>query len=169
MTFLIIAAVIAIAIAAFIATRPDSFRVERQTSISASAERIFPLIDDFHNWAGWSPWEHLDPAMKKTLSGRGAVYEWSGNKKAGQGRMEIIESDPSSKVVIRLDFLKPFESHNTTEITLRPEGSGTVVKWAMYGPYSTMSKLMTAFFNMDKVVGADFDRGLASIKKLSES
>ena len=110
------------AILGFAATKPGTFRVERAKSIQAPPEKIFDLINDFHRWVSWSPWEKLDPAMKRTFagaaSGKGAVYEWAGNSKAGQGRMEITDAAPGSKVTIKLDFLKPFEGHNTAEFTL---------------------------------------------------
>ena len=128
----LVAAVLAIAM-----TKPDSFRVERKTSIKSSPDKIFPLIDDFHNWSSWSPWERMDPAMRRihsgAASGKGAVYEWEGNSKVGQGRMEILEASPA-KVIIKLDFLKPFEGHNIAEFTLQPQSDSTSVTWAMYGP-----------------------------------
>ena len=125
----IVAAVVLAAILGFAATRPGTFRVERSKSIEAPPARIFELINDFHRWAAWSPWEKLDPAMKRTFagapSGKGAVYEWAGNSKAGEGRMEITGTSPGSKVTIKLDFLKPFEAHNTAEFTLVPAGAFT--------------------------------------------
>src|SRR6185436_2103943 len=133
------------ALLAYAATRPDTFRVERSASIKAPPEKIFPLINDFHKWDAWSPWEKMDPAMKRThsgaASGKGAVYEWEGNDKVGKGRMEIAESSPPSKVAIKLDFLKPFEAHNTAEFTLEGKGDSTNVKWAMYGPSPYITKL----------------------------
>jgi hypothetical protein len=155
------------------AMKPDSFRVERRTSIEAPPETIFPLINDFHNWAAWSPWEKLDPAMKRSYSGpqsgNGAGYGWEGNSKAGAGRMEITESTPSSHILIKLDFLKPFEAHNTTEYTLERSGDTTSVTWAMYGPNQFIAKVMQVFMSMDKMVGKDFEAGLANMKRLAES
>ena len=123
--FKAIAIIIAILIAAILiyaATRPDTFRIERSTSIKAPPERIFPIINDFHQWEAWSPWEKIDPEIKRTYSGttngKGAVYEWRGNKDIGQGRMEIIESSPPSRIVLKLDFITPFEAHNSVDFTL---------------------------------------------------
>ena len=156
----------------YAATRPDSFRVERATVIKAPPAKVFALIDDFHQWAGWSPWEKLDPAMKRThsgaASGKGAVYAWQGNNDVGAGRMEILESAAPSRVLIRLDFSKPFEASNTAEYTLQPEGDATRVTWAMYGPAPFLSKLMQVFVSMDKMIGKDFEQGLANLKALAE-
>jgi len=156
----------------YAATRPDTFRVERSTTIKASAEKIFPLINDFHQWEPWSPWEKVDPAVKRShsgaASGQGAIYEWNGNKDIGQGRMEIIESSPTSKVIIKIDFISPFEAHNTIEFTLVTQGDSTIVTQAMYGPCPYISKLMGIFFSMDKMVGQKYEEGLANLKALSE-
>jgi uncharacterized protein YndB with AHSA1/START domain len=152
----------------YAASRPGGFRVERSTYVDAPPERVFALLTDFHQWPSWSPWEELDPAMNRTHSGagsgKGAVYEWSGNKKEGQGRMEITESVPSQKVGIKLDFIAPFEAHNTTEITLAPSDSGTSVRWAMMGSSPFLMKVMGLFVSMDKMVGKDFEKGLAKLK-----
>ena len=156
----------------YAATRPDSFRVERATVIKAPPAKVFALIDDFHQWAGWSPWEKLDPAMKRThsgaASGKGAVYAWEGNSDVGAGRMEILETTAPSRVLIRLDFMKPFEATNTAEYTIQPEGDATRVTWAMYGPAPFLSKLMQVFVSMDKMIGKDFEQGLANLKSLAE-
>ena len=142
-------------------------------TIKAAPEKIFPLINDFHRWSAWSPWEKMDPNLKRThsgaASGKGAVYEWEGNKKVGQGRMEIVESTPPSRVQIKLDFFKPFEAHNTAEFTLAGEGGATNVTWAMHGSMPYMMKVMSVFMNMDKMVGKDFEAGLASMKGLAET
>lgn len=163
-------ALVAVLIAA--AFRPDTFRVERAIQINAPADRIYPLIDDFHRWTAWSPWEKRDPALKRdysgAASGKGAVYAWEGNKDVGQGRMEILEAVPPSRIVIKLDFLKPFEAHNTAEFTLQPVAGGTELRWAMQGPQPYLFKLMNMLFNMDKMVGKDFEAGLASIKAIAE-
>lgn len=155
-----------------IATRPAIFRAQRSTVIEAPPEKIYPLIEDFHLWKSWSPFEKLDPAMRRTLSGsergRGAVYEWSGNKKAGTGRMEITDTAAPNRVTIKLDFLKPFESHNVCDFTLEPRGGGTEVTWAMQGPNSTAAKVMQSFMNMEKLIGKDFDEGLANLKRVVE-
>ena len=173
--FKIIAIIIGLLLAGlliFAATRPDAFRVQRQVSIKAPPEKIFPLINDFHQWGAWSPYEKLDPAMKRTYSGaglgKGAVYAWDGSGKAGAGRMEIQESSPSSRVAIQLDFTKPFEARNTAEFTLQHQGDATTVTWAMYGPSPYIAKLMGVFFSMDTMIGKDFEAGLANLKSTSE-
>lgn len=171
----IIAIVLAVAIAVvlILATRkPDTLRVTRAIRIAAPAERIFPLIDNFHQWVAWSPYENRDPAMKRSYDGpqvgKGAVYAWDGNKNVGTGRMEILESSAPSKIVIKLDFLKPFEGHNTAEFTMLPQGDATNVTWTMYGPAVFMSKLMQVFMNLDHMIGRDFETGLANLKRLTE-
>jgi hypothetical protein len=160
------------AILGFAATKPATFRVERAKSIQAPPDKIFELINDFHRWASWSPYEKLDPAMKKTytgaVSGKGAVYEWAGNRKAGQGRMEITDSSPGSKVTIKLDFLKPFEGHNVAEFTLEVIGGSANVTWATYGPQAYILKVMTTFFSMDNMLGKDFEAGLDNLKAIAE-
>ena len=156
----------------YAATRPDSFRLERSTAIKAPTEKVHALIDDFHNWPSWSPWENKDPAMKRTYSGapkgKGTVYDWDGNKNVGLGRMEITDSAPAM-IIIKLDFFKPFEAHNTAEFTLAQQGESTQVTWAMYGPSPFMAKLMGLFFNMEKMVGPDFEAGLANLKSAAEA
>ncbi|PYQ56040.1 MAG: polyketide cyclase [Acidobacteria bacterium] len=158
------------AVLAFAATKPDSFRVQRTASIQAPPERILPLISDLHAWSAWNPFEK-DPAMKKTYSGaasgRGAVYEWDGNSQVGAGRMEILDVTPE-KVTIKLDFLRPFEGHNTAELTLAPRGNATDVTWAMYGPNRYLSKVMSVFMNMDTMIGKEFETGLANLKGIAE-
>jgi hypothetical protein len=164
---------IAIAIVLVVAaTKPDTFRVQRATTVRALPEKIFSSINDFHQWGTWSPWEDKDPTMKRTYSGtgsgKGAVYAWDGNKNVGTGRMEIIEVSAPSKIVIKLDFFKPFEAHNTAEFTMLPQGDATSLTWLMHGPAPFMSKVMQVFMNMDKMVGKDFEAGLAKLKKLAE-
>lgn len=168
-----IAVVIIIAgILGFAATKPDTFRVERAASIKAPPEKIYALINDFKAWTAWSPWEKKDPAMKRTYgnvtSGTGAHYAWDGNSDVGQGSMEITESIPSSKIALKLDFIKPFEGHNTVNFTLEPKGEMTNVTWAMQGPAPLMSKVMQVFISMDKMVGGDFETGLANLKAAAE-
>ena len=169
----IIAVVIVIgAILIIAATRPATFRVERSTRISAPPERIFHYVNDFHQWGVWSPYEKLDPSMKRTYggagAGKGAVYEWDGNSKAGQGRMEIIESAQPANIVIKLDFIKPFEAHNKVVFTLTPKGDATEVNWAMQGPVPYMAKIVHVFMDMDGMVGKDFEAGLANLKAVTE-
>jgi uncharacterized protein YndB with AHSA1/START domain len=156
----------------YAATRPDTFRIERSTRIQAPPEKIFPLINGFHQWEAWSPWEKIDPALKRSYSGvdsgKGAVYGWQGNKDVDQGRMEIIESTPSSNLMIKIDFSQPFEAHNTIQFTLDRQGDTTMVTQAMYGPSPFVSRLMGLFFSMDKMVGQKFEEGLTSLKAIAE-
>jgi uncharacterized protein YndB with AHSA1/START domain len=160
------------AILVYAATRPDSFRVERSTAMNAPAEKIFPYIDGLKRWTAWSPYEGRDPAMKRAYSGaesgKGAVYEWDGNDDVGKGRMEIVDSTPPHRVVIKLDFLKPFEGHNMAELTVEPKGGQTIVTWAMYGPSTFMTKLIGTFMDMDDMIGRDFAAGLAKLKTVVE-
>lgn len=155
----------------FAATRPDTFRVERTVRIDAPPAEIFALISDFHGWSAWSPYEQLDPAMKRSYSGsasgKGAVYEWNSDGKAGAGRMEITEAT-LSRITINLDFTRPFESHNIAEFTLEPQGGATDVTWAMYGPNHYLGKVMSVFFDMDRMIGSDFEAGLVNLKAAAE-
>jgi hypothetical protein len=150
---------------------PHTFRLERRALISAPPEKIFPLLNDLHAWRVWSPWEKLDPEMKRDYggaqSGVGANYGWD-SKKAGAGRMEIVDSTPPSKLGVKLDFIKPMEAHNMVEFLLQPQGAATKVTWAMYGPQPFFSKLMGIVFSMDKIVGKDFEAGLANLKAAAE-
>ncbi|NOJ46892.1 SRPBCC family protein [Bradyrhizobium archetypum] len=171
----IIAVILAIAVAAVLvlaATKPNTLRVQREVSIKAPAEAIFPLISDFHQWLSWSPYEEKDPAMKRTYGGaergKGATYAWDGDKNVGSGRMEIVEAASPSRVVIKLDFFKPFEGHNTAEFTMLPQGDGTHVTWLMHGPANFLSRLIQVFINLDNMIGRDFEAGLAKLKKLTE-
>lgn len=168
----ILVAVIIAALLGYATTRPDTFRVERTISIKAPPERIFVHINDFHRWNEWSPWEKLDPAMKRSYygitPGRGSAYAWEGNDKVGAGKMEILVSEPPLKVSIKLDFIRPFEGHNTAEFTLAGKGDTTDVTWAMFGPSPYISKVMGVFFSMDKLIGKDFETGLANLKAVTE-
>lgn len=168
----IIVVVLVAALLGFAATRPDTFHIQRATSIKAPPQKIFAYINDFHRWGAWSPWEKKDPAMKRTLSGaakgKGAVYAWEGNKDVGQGRMEIAEASPPTKARIKLDFVKPFETHNIVEFTLEPKGDVTHVTWAMDGPMLFISKVMSLFVDIDGMVGKDFEAGLANLKAVAE-
>lgn len=154
------------------ATKPDTFRVERTASMQAPPEKIFALLNDFHRWGAWSPYEKKDPTMKRSYggaaTGKGAVYEWEGDGNVGTGRMEMTDSSPPSKVMINLDFFKPFEAHNIAEFTLDAKGETTTVTWAMYGPVPYVAKIMHVLFNVDRMVGADFETGLANLKALTE-
>jgi len=164
--------VLVAAVLIFAATRPDTFRVQRTASIKAPPDKIFPLINDFRKWSGWSPWEKLDPGLKRTYSGPesgiGTAYAWEGNNKVGKGRMEITEVSPTSKVVIKLDFEKPMEGHNVADFKLEGKGDSTTVTWDMHGPNPYLSKVMSIFFSMDKMIGKDFETGLANLKTVAE-
>jgi uncharacterized protein YndB with AHSA1/START domain len=168
----IAAVVLPAGVLVYAATLPDSFRLERSTVIKAPPEKVFAFIDDFRKWTAWSPWENVDPALKRSYSGpeagKGAAYAWEGNSNVGTGRMEIVEAAPGAKLVLKLDFLKPFEAHNTAEFTLAREGDATRVTWAMFGPSPYLSKLMSLAFSMDKMVGGMFEQGLANLKSQSE-
>lgn len=163
----------AIAVLLFLAWRqPDSFTVERRIAIQAPPEKVFALVNDFHQWPQWSPWEKLDPNMKRTHSGSasgvGAVYQWDGNDKVGAGRMEILKTQPPGALDIQLDFQRPFEGHDITEFRLQPQAGGTEFVWTMKGPMPFVSKLMSVFVSMDKMIGKDFENGLANLKALAE-
>lgn len=150
---------------------PHAFRIERRTTIAAPAEKIFPLLNDLHAWRTWSPWEKLDPEMKRDYSGAaagvGSAYAWESTK-AGAGRMEILESVASSRLIVKLDFTKPMTAHNMVEFLVQPEGPATNVTWAMYGPQAFLHKLMGLVFNMDRMVGKDFEAGLFNLKAAAE-
>lgn len=156
----------------FAATRPNEFAVERSTTIKAPAQKVFALLDDFHQWQAWSPWEKLDPDMKRThsgaASGKGAAYAWEGNSDVGAGRMEIVDSAPPSRVAIDIEFLKPFEARNDIHFTLQPQGDSTHVTWSMHGPMPYISKVMCLFVSMDKMIGKDFEKGLANLKAIAQ-
>lgn len=173
LTTILVILVVVIAIILLLAmSKPNSYRVERSATIQAPPERIFELVNEFRNWPQWSPWEKLDPAMKKDLGGPpagvGSSYAWEGNSKAGKGRMEITESDAPRRVKLDLNFIKPFKSNNVTEFHLQPRDAGTNVRWTMDGPAPLPTKVMMVFMNMDKMVGRDFDEGLANLKRVAE-
>lgn len=169
---LLVIVVVVAALLAFAATRPDTFEVSRQTHVAAPPARVHAILDDFHNFAAWSPWHKLDPAMQVEISGprtgAGAQYAWSGNSNAGKGSMRILESTPQ-RVSMSLDFVEPFASSNTTDFQLAPDGDGTRVTWSMHGRHSYMTKLMTMFMSMDAMVGKDFEEGLANLKRVAEN
>jgi uncharacterized protein YndB with AHSA1/START domain len=173
-----IAIIAAIAIVLFIVAvlvlasgKPDTFRVQRQITIQAPPEKIFPLINDYKNWGAWSPWEKKDPAMKRSFSGpvagKGSAYAWE-SKEVGVGDMLITESVPPSVVRIDLNFSKPFEAHNKVVFSIQPQAGGSTVSWEMVGPAPLLSKVMQVFFSMDKMVGKDFEAGLAAMKAAAE-
>ena len=170
------AVVLIVAVAAVLllaARKPTTFRIARTARINAPPGRVFALIDDFRAWSAWSPWERMDPALKRTYDGaprgNGAVYAWEGNRKVGQGRMEIVDASAPSRITIRLDFLKPFRARNTAEFTLVSQGDATEVTWAMTGPNLFIGKVMGLFVDMDRMIGRDFERGLANLKAAAEA
>lgn len=168
--YILLALLVGAAIVLLIASRkPDVFRVERRALIKAPAETIFPHINGLAAWEQWSPWAKKDPAARNVISGApegvGSVFEWDGNSQVGKGRMEIIESVPSSRIVIRLNFLKPITCENRTIFTLTPKDGGTEVHWFMEGPALLVSKVMDLFMDMEKLVGRDFEAGLESLRQ----
>jgi len=156
----------------FALTKPDEFRVHRAISINAAPENVFALINDFHQWGAWSPWEKKDPAMKRTFSGagsgKGSVYAWEGDSTVGAGRMEILETTSPSRILIDLQFFAPMEGHNTAEFLLQSQAGVTNVSWTMRGPNPYIAKLMQVFFDIGDFVGKDFEKGLASMKLAAE-
>jgi len=156
-----------------VALQPSEFKVTRSATIAAPASTVFAQVNDFHQWPAWSPWEKMDPTMKRTYdgaaSGNGAGYGWVGNDKVGEGRMTITESRAPELIKIKLEFLKPFAATNAVEFSLKPEGAQTSVTWAMSGEKNFMMKGFCLFMDMDKHVGGDFERGLANLKTVLES
>lgn len=172
MTSLVVIAVLIIALLLFAASKPDTFSVERSITIQATPEKIFPLINNFHAWQTWSPWERMDPDIQRSHSGaaegKASVYAWEGNNKVGKGQMEIVESSPPSRILIQLDFISPFKAHNSAEFTLTPHNNKTRVQWVMRGPNNFVAKIMQVFVSMDSMVGKDFESGLNHLKAIAE-
>ena len=173
MKVLIAVAAVVIVFVAIVAMQPSDFRVARTATIAAPAPAVFAQVNDYRNWKAWSPYEKLDPAMKKTYegaaAGTGAVYTWAGNSQAGEGRATITESRPSELIRIRLEFLKPFAATNTAEFTFKPEGDRTAVTWSLTGTRNFMFKAVGLFMNMDRMVGGQFEEGLAQLKSVAEA
>jgi hypothetical protein len=159
--------------AAFVATRPAQFHIERTATIKAPPDVTFAQVDDFHRWQEWSPWEKLDPTMKKTFSGpasgTGAAYAWAGNDKVGEGNMTITSAQPNEKVTIRLEFVKPWKAVNNTVFTFKPAADGTSVTWGMDGENNFLGKAFAVFMNMDSMIGTDFEKGLAALNTVAEA
>jgi uncharacterized protein YndB with AHSA1/START domain len=166
-------AVILILFAIIVALQPSSFQVARSTSISAPPAAVFAQVNDFHRWEAWNPWWKIDPAMKQTYegapAGTGAVYTWAGNNEVGVGRMTITDSRPSDLIRMRLEFFKPFAATNQSEFTFNPEGDQTMVTWSMTGNNNFIAKAVHLFMNMDKMVGGQFEKGLAQMKAAAEA
>ena len=156
-----------------VATRPNDYRIERSTTIAAPASSVYGRVSDFRKWKDWSPWEELDPAMKKSIEGVpggvGSFYAWDGNDKAGAGRMTLVESRPNELVGIKLEFFRPMEDSCSTNFSFKPEGEKVHVDWVMEGKHTFMSKAICLFMDMDKMVGGDFEKGLARLKALAET
>jgi hypothetical protein len=157
---------------AVVATRPADFKVERSATLPAPPAAVYAQVSDFGRWAAWSPWERLDPSMKKEVTGApgtvGHAYHWVGNKQVGEGRMTIVAARPGAGVDIKLEFLQPWQATNATTLATAADGAGTRVTWTMTGTNNFMMKAMTLFMDMDKMVGGDFERGLANLKAASE-
>jgi uncharacterized protein YndB with AHSA1/START domain len=170
---LIAVAVIIVVLAVIVALQPSEFRVARSATISAPASTVFALVNDFHKWEAWNPWGKIDPAMKQTYegapAGTGAIYTWAGNNEVGEGRMTIIESRPSELIRVKLEFFKPFAATNTAEFTFKPEANQTAVTWSMFGDKNFMAKAIHLFINMDKMIGGQFEKGLAEMKSMVET
>ena len=164
---------IVVVLAVIVAMQPSEFRIERSAVIAAPPAAVFAQVNDFHNWEMWSPWAKLDPAAKNSFegapAGKGAAFSWAGNNKVGEGRMTITESRPDELIRIKLEFLKPFDATNTAEFTFRPEGERTAVTWSMYGHNNFISRAVFLFVNMDKALGGEFEKGLASMKSAAEA
>lgn len=171
-TILLVLVVAVAALLLYASTRPDTFAVERSTTIAAPADRLFPLINDLRAFNTWNPYARKDPAMQSRYSGPaagvGAALDFHGNKDVGRGRITITGSKAPSEVTMQLDMFEPFEGHNTVVFTLAPDGAGTRVTWAMHGPSAFITKLMGLFFNMDQMIGQDFESGLANLRQLAE-
>lgn len=166
-------AVLMVVFLLIVAMRPADFRVTRSTTISAPPATVFAQVNDFHKWDAWSPWAKLDPACRNTFegaaAGQGAIFAWDGNKQVGAGRMTMTESRPNDLIRISLEFLKPFQASNTAEFTFKPEGPQTTVTWSMFGKNNFMSKAVGLFMDCDKMVGDQFENGLANMKSIVET
>lgn len=164
--------VVVVGFVAVVATRPNTYRVERSLTMAAPAELPFGLVNSFGNWRHWSPWEKLDPAMKRTLdgpfAGPGAIYKWTGNDKVGEGQMTILDSQIYSSIRVQLEFIRPFPDTSVSTFTFEPAAEGVTVRWAMDGKHTFMSKAMCLFMDLDAMIGKDFEQGLANMKSLVE-
>lgn len=170
---LIALVVIVVGLVAVIALQPARYRVSRSTAVAAPAAVLFAQVNDFHKWTAWSPWEQIDPAMKRTYegppAGAGARYAWAGNREVGEGRMTIVESHPSDRIQVRLEFVKPFAGTSVAEFTFRPDGDRTLVTWSMTGDKNFIAKAIHLVMSMDRMIGDQFDKGLAAMKTVAET
>jgi uncharacterized protein YndB with AHSA1/START domain len=169
---LIAIAALVLVFAVVVALQPPTFHIERSIQIAAPPQAVFAQVNDFHKWRAWSPWEGKDPNLKRGYweapLGLGAVYTWKGNREVGEGRMTIEKSVRPREISIRLEFIAPFTATNMATFTFVPEGSGTKVTWAMDGKNTTLTKIAHLVMNMDKMLGADFERGLRAMKQAAE-
>jgi uncharacterized protein YndB with AHSA1/START domain len=172
-TILITLVVIVVVFIVVASMQPSEFSVTRTATISAPPPAVFAQVNDLHKWEEWSPWAKRDPAAKKTYegpsAGTGAIYRWAGNKEVGEGSLTITESRPNDLIRMKLEFLKPFQATNTVEFTFKPQGDQTLVTWTMMGKNNFIAKVLHLFMDMDKMVGGDFEKGLAQIKSLVEA
>lgn len=169
---LLVLAVIVGGVVAVAASKPETFRIERRATFAAAPEAVFAQVNDLVAWQAWSPWAKKDPAAKATFgaltAGPGASFSWDGNREVGRGKMTIVEADAPSRVLFRLEFEAPFKATNSAEFTLRPVAGGTELVWAMFGAQPLPSRIMCLFFNMDAMVGKDFETGLSNLKSIVE-
>ncbi len=170
---LIAVAVIVVVLLVIVAAQPKEFRVARSATMAAPPSTVFAQVNDFHKWDGWNPWGKIDPAIKQNYEGPqagvGAIYTWTGNHEVGEGRMTIVESRPTELIRIKMEFFKPFAGNSTAEFAFKPENNQTAVTWSMFGENNFMAKAMHLVMNMDKMIGDQFDRGLASMKSIVEA
>ena len=166
-----VAALVVVAVV-IVALRPSAFHVARSATMSAPPPVVFAQVNDFHRWEAWNPWGKLDPDARNTYSGAaagpGAVFQWQGNRNVGEGRMTIVETRPNEIVRIRLEFVKPFAATNSAEFALRPVGDGTAVTWSMTGEHNFLAKAIGLFMDMDKMIGDQFENGLADMRAVVE-
>lgn len=169
----VIIVVLVAVFAVVVALQPSHYRIERSATISAPPVTVFAQVNDFHKWGAWSPWVKMDPNMMQSYegapSGVGAAYSWSGNNQVGEGRMTITDSQPNDLIKIKLVFTKPFAATNLTDFTFKPQGKETAVTWSLTGDNNFVGKAFGLFMNMDKMVGNDFERGLAQMKAVAEA
>ena len=170
---LIALVVIVVGLVGVITLQPARYRVSRSTTIAAPAPVVFAQVNDFHKWSAWSPWEKIDPAMKRTYEGPpagvGASYAWVGSREVGEGRMTIVESRPSDLIQVKLEFVKPFAGTSVAEFSFRPDGERTLVTWSMTGDKNFIAKAIHLVMSMDRMIGDQFDKGLAAMKTVAEA
>lgn len=170
---LIALVVIVVGLVAVITLQPARYRVSRSTTIAAPAPVVFAQVNDFHKWSAWSPWEKIDPAMKRTYEGPpagvGASYAWVGSREVGEGRMTIVESRPSDLIQVKLEFVKPFAGTSVAEFSFKPDGERTLVTWSMTGDKNFIAKAIHLVMSMDRMIGDQFDKGLAAMNTVAEA